>query len=236
MSYRPAPALPSVTLSSPGKLNSDSLDSCAMLSWIESGLSIRDCGDKIHNLGITLCSDNVEISSDVIMMCMAQLLNSPNKVPQALLRYSRAVHQKLKVTEVKRNDETGTFEIASVDDNNNEQRFAGYDALILAIPLMKGKTKIKFGDSLKPVAEDSLGEFHRTVATFVRGQPRFANWCSDLSDCPTDIMGCGPNWKDFYSSLGLLAPVSYEKGESVQTCGKFFILWGYNFWEFFLGI
>lgn len=93
------------------------------------------------------------------------------------------------------------YKTKSIEDIQSKE----YDIVILAMPIYKGMTDIKFEDfqtDIKPVRDS----FHLTVASFMEGQPNSSYFGIDNIDSfPDAFFTC--NESVFFNSLGKQKPV-----------------------------
>ena len=129
------------------------------------------------------------------------------KVPEGLLQKSKAKLVPGEVTTVSLSDESSPptyqvdYKLRSSDDLNSKE----YDIVILATPIYKGLTNIKFEDfqtDIKPVPDS----FHLTVSNFMEGSPNTSYFgIDDIDSFPTSFLTC--NDSVFFNSFAKQKPV-----------------------------
>lgn len=147
-------------------------------------------------------------------VCMAgverglwNVVGGNQKVPEGLLQKSKAKLIPGEVTTVSLSDESSPptyqvdYKLRSSDDLNSKE----YDIVILATPIYKGLTNIKFEDfqtDIKPVPDS----FHLTVSNFMEGSPNTSYFgIDDIDSFPTSFLTC--NDSVFFNSFAKQKPV-----------------------------
>ncbi|XP_015923448.1 prenylcysteine oxidase 1 [Parasteatoda tepidariorum] len=123
------------------------------------------------------------------------------RVPEGLLRLSKAKLVNGDVTEIILLKD-GSYNLKYVEPSGSVSGVE-YDIVIIANPLIKGLTNIKFTHFKKSFQQFET-KFHRTVATFVKG---FINPAAFNADkVPNEILTCQPHL--LFNSIGKVTPVS----------------------------
>ena len=131
-------------------------------------------------------------------------------VPQGLLNRAKVKHFKAKVDQVTLNSGRGytQYKLKGQYTENGQAFETKYDIVIIAAPLHKGQSNITFNNfpNGKFMFEP---DYHRTVATFVRGKPRASAVGLHSSDTyPSGLLTC--NASVFFNSIGKHVPVDYD--------------------------
>ena len=137
------------------------------------------------------------------------------QVPERLIQESNAnvVHSKIDaITKIKERDGSSRYQLHSGDSVQD------YDIVIVATPLNRDMSDIKFNDFTKQIGQFD-GKFHRTVATFIKGVPNFEYFgYSNLNDFPTEVLTVNDNV--FFNSIGRQTPVDFKEGEESSFQGE----------------
>ncbi len=118
------------------------------------------------------------------------------QVPERLIKHSKAnvIHSKVEsVTKLKRTNGTNEYSVSSGVKKET------YDVLIVAAPLEKDMSDIKFINFDKAFLQ-LPGTFHRTVATFIKGMPNLKYFgFTNVSEIPPELLTV--NDKLFFNSI-----------------------------------
>ena len=129
------------------------------------------------------------------------------KVPEGLLEKSKANLIKGEVITVSLSDDSSppTYQVDYKLSSNDDVKSKEYDIVILATPIYKDMTKIKFEDfqtDIKPVQNS----FHLTVATYMEGKPNTSYFnIDDINSFPSTFLTC--NESVFFSCFSKHKPV-----------------------------
>ncbi|XP_076045567.1 prenylcysteine oxidase 1-like [Oratosquilla oratoria] len=161
--------------------------------------------------------------------------NGNKRVPEELLKHSRATLLKRKVTDVAYKE--GGFVVSSVeveDENNNSlytegaqvhtelnefKRHHEYDVVILGTPLTHDKSMIKFQNFTKELKFP--GQYERIICTMVEGEARAESLNFDKSDPVEEILTTNPSL--IFNTFGKQFPVDVtDCSQDLPTVWKIF--------------
>ncbi|XP_013406982.1 prenylcysteine oxidase isoform X2 [Lingula anatina] len=138
-----------------------------------------------------------------------------NRVPEGLIKEAKVNLNMAVVTDITLTGKQ--YEVQYLNKDSSSPVKKAYDIVIIATPFHQDSKKVNFHGF--PETPKTYQDFHRTVATYVRGVPNISKFGQQrLDDLPTAILVSNPNL--IFNSIGLQRPVDKKYRNPDGTVDK----------------